>query len=476
MSIKKYIAEKDTTITNAYLENLKNRASDANMGASDSLEIFSIYGQATTSSVEQSRILVQFPVQNILNDRISYKIPQSGSVNFFLKLYNVKHPYSLPKDYKIIVSTISGSWDEGYGLDMETYSDIGWISGSTAGPGCTWKYSEKNVTWQNEGGDYYTGSQNNLVYDIKNGDEDIELDVTNIVERWLDGSLANNGFIIRLSGSYEDGSLNTSFYTKKFSSRGSEFFFKRPSIEAKWEAISQDDRDSFYNYSSALSDEDNKMKIYFYNKVNGNLKNIHNNILPSLKIYADKQLTQEISCSYKNVTNPAAGIYKAVLTIDTSASVAYDRWYNSSSLNNYFSSSFNLYSRTNYNYNESEDYVLNISNNKLNYNSQEIVKFKIFARKKDWQPTIYTVAYNNIESETLSDLYYKIFRLNDNYTVIDYSTGSLAYSKTSYDSNGNYFDLDMSILQSGYTYGIKLARWDGVELRENPQIFKFKVG
>ena len=42
MSIKRYVADKDTTITDAYRENLISRGTDSNMGASDSLEIFTI--------------------------------------------------------------------------------------------------------------------------------------------------------------------------------------------------------------------------------------------------------------------------------------------------------------------------------------------------------------------------------------------------------------------------------------------------
>jgi len=121
MSIKRYVANKDTTITNAFMPNMVDRAVNSNMGASDSLEIFSIYGQTYTSSLEQSRILVQFPTEDILNDRTISKIPGSGSVKFFLRMFNVEHPFSLPKDYKIHVSALSQSWDEGYRLDMETY-------------------------------------------------------------------------------------------------------------------------------------------------------------------------------------------------------------------------------------------------------------------------------------------------------------------------------------------------------------------
>ena len=52
MAIKKYVASKDNTITNAFGIDLNTRSTGSNMGAADILEIFSIYGQAAiTSSV-----------------------------------------------------------------------------------------------------------------------------------------------------------------------------------------------------------------------------------------------------------------------------------------------------------------------------------------------------------------------------------------------------------------------------------------
>ena len=55
---KRYNSEKDNTIINALKENLSSRGSKAKLGASDILEVFPIFGQASTSSLEQSRILV----------------------------------------------------------------------------------------------------------------------------------------------------------------------------------------------------------------------------------------------------------------------------------------------------------------------------------------------------------------------------------------------------------------------------------
>ena len=85
MGIKKYKATKDNTITNAYGIDLSTRASGSNMGASDILEVFSIYGQQTTSSAELSRTLIEFPISTVTTDRTAGTIPASGSVRFYLK-------------------------------------------------------------------------------------------------------------------------------------------------------------------------------------------------------------------------------------------------------------------------------------------------------------------------------------------------------------------------------------------------------
>ena len=58
MSIKKYISTKDNTIVNAFRGNLSQRGTGANLGGSDILEVFSIFGQATSSYVEQARIIL----------------------------------------------------------------------------------------------------------------------------------------------------------------------------------------------------------------------------------------------------------------------------------------------------------------------------------------------------------------------------------------------------------------------------------
>ena len=69
MGFRRFFASKDNTITNAYKPNLVTIATSSNMGKSDILEIFHIYSQATTSSQENSRILIQFDTTEISQER-----------------------------------------------------------------------------------------------------------------------------------------------------------------------------------------------------------------------------------------------------------------------------------------------------------------------------------------------------------------------------------------------------------------------
>lgn len=230
MSIKRYVANKDNTITNAFKENLQTRATEANMGASDIIEVFSIYGQASTSSAEQARILIEFPVSQIISDRSASKIPASGSVSFVLKLTNAEHSFTTPSDFTLSVDRLTVPWTEGTGLDMEGYTDTG-VS--------NWTYNVSGSQWGGADSSVSVLSRKDVAFEL--GTENLELDISDIVEDWIDGTADNYGLRINLSGSAEnviggvDPIAEKSYYTKKFFARQSQYFFKRPVIEARWD-------------------------------------------------------------------------------------------------------------------------------------------------------------------------------------------------------------------------------------------------
>ena len=72
-------------------------------------------------------------------------------------------------------------------------------------------------------------------------------------------------------------------------------------------------------------------------------------------------------------------------------------------------------------------------------------------------------------------MFYKIIRLQDNLEVIPYGTGTLEHTKLSFDTEGNYFDLDMSLFEPGYAYGVKFGNKFGDDFNEFKETFKFRV-
>jgi hypothetical protein len=346
---------------------------------------------------------------------------------------------------------------------MESYNDKGGISYF----GATWDDRNSSFSWNLTGSDIATGYH--LTASFIDGLEDLSVDATSLVESWLTGTLPNYGVLVKLSGSFEDGTAGTSFYTKKFSARTSEYYFKRPTITAVWDDSVSNNRNEFF-YSASYLTTENVQNLYFYNIVNGALKD-----LPSVPtIIISDSTSNLVTSSGGSITKVSTGTYKASFALSggqTTATTLTDKWYYSGSLVK--SQTFKVKDRSSEE--ETSHYILSITNLKNIYKNSEVQNIKVFSRPKDWSPTIYTVANSNIESKSIKNLHYKLVRSNDNLVIIDYATGSVTYTLTSYDGSGNYFPFDFSYLQSDFGYYFQFATYDGTELKEYPQKFKFRV-
>ena len=491
--LKKIYASADNTITNAHIPESNGvsvtRATGSNMGASDILEVYGLYGNYSTSSAEISRALIQFPVSEISSMRSSGEIPDAGSVNFFLSLKNAPSQETLPSDYTISVYAVSSSWQEGFGLDMDTYGDLTYDS-----IGSNWIKRSGSTSWTTIGGDYLTGTL--VTQSFPNGDEDLNVDVSTIVESWLDSSYENYGFIIKLSQSFEpyfssstganvspdihnpDGSQR-SYFTKRFFARNTEFYFKKPCIEIKWDDSRKDDRGVFYTSSSLAPAADNLNTLYLYNYVRGQLKNIP--AVGTGEIYVDLYETLGGTALTQCIDTPATGgyydtgIYTCSVCVDSTATLIRDVWHTGGI--EYHTGSISPLSLTAQTTNQNSKYIISLTNHKKQYHKDEIANINVFVRPKDWSPNIYTVAQSTVTNTIIEEMHYKIIRSVDGYIALDYSTGSIKNTQLSYNDDGNYFNFDMSILEPGYEYKIKFASYEDYRetYREHPYEFKFRV-
>lgn len=626
MSILRYTASLDNTITNAFQSDLTTRGTGSNMGLSSVLEVFSVYGQATSASSELSRVLIQFPTASIAADRSSGLLPASGSVTWKLKLYSAKHFATVPRLCNLKVSAISGSWQEGIGLDMEGYLDLtkneigsNWINangsltkasatldltadivltsatsgrarnsntfkivvaaaaanptntilasftgtsteivctvtpndgsnnGSTAvnmttsdlveminngsitgktvtitdtdslrtlqtatgggaqnlansgeGDNVTAAFSGGDGQWASAGGDYYTDTSSSFTQHFSTGLENLDIDVTTLVEQWVNsagnvlGHKPNYGFGIRLGDSEE--AATKSYYTKKFFSRETEFWFKRPVLEAQFEDGKRDDRGNFYISSSLLDESLVINNLYFYNNYRGKLRDILDDStkVPTLKLYYSSGSVPEgdargflntsaTAVSSLSATRISKGIYKARVAVtggiitDTYPYLI-DVW-SFGDQEVLTGSAISPITHSPKTHEESERFVLSMTNLKPEYGSRDIPKLRLYVREKNWSPNIYTVAKNKPENYTIFSGSYRVIRLADELTVVEYGTGSVKYSELSYDQNGNYFEFNMNMLEPGYQYGFKFAIYDDYtkSYLEQPYLFKFRV-
>jgi len=527
MGVKRYFAKADNTIANAFEENLVTRATGSNMGASDILEVFSIYGQASSSAGiqrEEARALLKFNVtasaNSIKADRSSGILPVSGSVNFYLRLFNARHGQTLPKDFTMDISAVKNNWVEGHGLDMELYGDKGssnWasrLSSSAAG----------ETAWTTAGGDHFSSVSSSVSASFDTGAEDIDIDITDIVEQWVSSS-ANSNQQIPDPGLMNDNGLlvlvsrtlsgeNRSYYTKKFFGRNTEFFFKKPCIEARWNSTTKDDRGNFYYSSSLATPAENLNTIYFYNYFRGQLRNIPD--IGTGKIYVSffsgnagntgltggplvlaQDKTHVTTAQPRAVTGSyvSTGIYSASVAMTASATPltkVFDVWFSggvdadgTTSVADateasivYHTGAISPRKLAGSVVAPSNEHVSNITNLKSVYRDNETARFRVYTRQKDWVPTIYTKATAQAEVNIVESGSYEIYRIVDDLKIVPYGTGSTTlHTQMSFDVSGSYFDLDMEMLEPGYMYGIKLSYYNNSvgSWVEQPETFKFRV-
>jgi hypothetical protein len=491
MGIKRYYFTQDNTITNAFKSDLITRGTGSNMGASDILEAFTIHGQTSASidatNAEQSRILIEAPVTQMLSD-IEEGIVPSASVEYRLKMFNAPHGDTVPREYQLDVAILTASWSEGTGLDMEEYTDIGssnWLSGSI-GNG-----------WTAAGGDYNRLSAYSSSCYFSGGLENLDLDLSFAFDKWRVGTVSNYGLIIKNTDEVIAGDLG-SYYTKRFFSRTSDFFLNRPYVEASWDSGREDARGNFVFSSSAATAADNLNTLYMYNEVRGGLKDI-----PNLQGNAQVVMVEFYSASSGAPTgspllvlgsdNSAAysitggilvengtyvsGVYSGSLMMTGSLEKVCDVWFTGSGVNRreFFTGSFTPKSLSGHGVYYKDDFVTTIENLEPSYIYGRVPVLRVFARTKNWSPNIYTVATQNIVPTIIDEGYYRVFRTIDKFEIIPFGTGTYQQTKMSYDVSGNYFSLDTSYLEKGYSYGVQFLYKTGNDYQLQPEVFKFRI-
>lgn len=471
MGIQRYFIGKDCDITNSYKDGFVYSASLSNDGQADSLQVFSIYNQTgfETSTVfnRKSRILIGLDFDQLYQDIYVNKTVPRENNQYFLKLFNIKHHENLPKEFTLELCPLSRSFNEGLGLDQDNYTDL---------DEANWYYASTGTAWTNPGGDFFSSSLSYVKSQFfKNGDEDLEIDITDIINDFYfttsSGFPALYGLGIKLSSDFED--LNNSYYKKKFSARSSEYFFKRPVLEVRWSSSIEDDRANSF-ISSSLTSLGNINSLFYINEIHGDTQDIPG-ISSGSNIYVHfytNSLGTGTPLSIFTGSWFTTGTYK-VDFYSTYTGTLYDFWKNSSENITYYSSSIKM--KYFNDFKSSSKFVITMPSFKSEYSIDEYSRFSLFVKNKDYQPNYYVRYQPNPENLIIENCYYKIKRVVDDLIVVNYGTGSVNHTKLSYDSNGNYFNFPMKLLEQGYMYELSYLFKFGNKYLEQSDKFRFKV-
>jgi len=175
-------------------------------------------GDISTGNFTESRILIKFDLTN-LSASLSENGVSINDVNANLRLYTVQYS-DLPKTYTIEAKMLSENWVNGSGyhdlpdtkINATTITDgatwktvagtgsLQWINGSSAG-------STASFVSESGGGRYITSSIASQSFSFKS-DDLININVTEAVKYWYNGTYTNNGFLI----SYKASEITASNY------------------------------------------------------------------------------------------------------------------------------------------------------------------------------------------------------------------------------------------------------------------------
>lgn len=420
---------RDATIYNVTINS--QIVSSSNSGQSEILELLHLTKSLTDRG--NSRALLYFDLTALSQSIAAGNIP-SSSVQFRLNLKNAIHADEVPSSYDLVVYPLSRSWDEGRGLsdyDMGLKDRNQFVN---------WANSTSTTSWTVPGGDMITSISASQHFDF--GTEDLDVDISNIVYAWLTGNVSNNGLMVRYQDAYESGTIDYAF--KRFFSRHVKVPERKPVITSRWSKTLQDDRNNLkFNNSGSL---------FYYRFLNGNYDNL--SPLYCNIVNASGSIVQTLTASRPAGTNGIHQISGVYIPYNSGSFVCRDVWF--SGTTQYFTGTLSLQYFTGSKDLNFDQTTVDITNIKSFYTAGEKLNLRVFIKEKDYKPAV--LSYANLDSSPLylKNCYYEISNQKTGQVLIPFSTGSLQYSKLSYDEDGNYFEIWIDSLPKDNIYTIKV--------------------
>ena len=406
----------------------------------------SIISVGTNNSI--SRYLIYFDLSELQNKFLDKTIMSGNVTSYKLKIKNCLPSDKLlkprPDDINKLVATsfdlmtfaINMPWDEGDGYDLvkniyaEKSNGLVHITGVS-----NWNSATRLSTWT-EPGVFENPSASTAFYTTQHfdvGNEDLEMDITTIVNSWISGGTQNNGLGVCYTRPYELMSSDTRYISAFFTEKTNTAYL--PFIEVNYDQTIEDDRLQFSNQKInrlfLFTYSDNQPLNYF-SAGTVDIKDADDTVVAT---YTPTQIQKGVYYIDVYLPNSTPGdIYS-----DNWNDVTFNPGYDQQTFTQYFAVKPNFYSNNSKGVNQYSLKTYGIENNSIiNYSGITRVYVETttnFTNNNAYVP--YGLQYQLI----LNNKDEIITWTNANYTTID---NYLTY----------FFDIDTTWLLSNQTYNI----------------------
>jgi hypothetical protein len=216
--------------TSSYDASIYLQQPDQNAGRDEILEVGKLY-YGTMKDIY--RTLIKFDVSTL----------ETGSGwRAYLNL-KAANSEELPLEYTIYANALSSSWSMGTGTKFDNITSDGvswkyrdgetkWVGYDTTGGTAVYPTGSNATTGSAnaEGGVWYLSGSASQSFNYES--DDVRMDVTNMVNIWLSGSVSNNGLVIHHSLDAESSSLD--YGVLKFFSKETNTIYQ-PKLEIVWD-------------------------------------------------------------------------------------------------------------------------------------------------------------------------------------------------------------------------------------------------
>ena len=421
-----------------------------------------------------SRFIIKFDLNELQNKLQNKEINQSLVTGYRLKMKN-----AIPKEkilepeyefdtlnknisasFDLICFPINKDWDEGRGYDLFKENYLVKQQGNPLVSGYSnWDYATTTIAWDEPGVfTNPTAATAVTVYSTQHfdlGNEDIDMDITPIVNHWLSGGSVNYGLGVAYSREFELISGNSryvaSFFTKNTNSA------YKPYIEVSYNQSFQDDRLNVTN--------NRPCKLFLYTFSGHNPVNIYSSSTVSIQttaganIYTGLTPTQlEQGVYYVNIWMSAAT--KGQQYKDVWSDVTFSPGYDKQSFTQTFTIQDNYYFTNTPNVNNYAITTYGLDNNSILGVNNVI---RVYADLR--------VNFSTNVPKNHYDLQYRVV-MNHQDEIVPWNSFNTAVMNKSVT---NYFVLDTNWLLTNQSYEIQLRVSELGTIRVLPETIKFRT-